>query len=169
MDTLVLVLRLIHILGGVFWVGSSVILGFYIAPTVAATAESGQKFLAHLVTRARITVRITEAAVLTVLAGGILYWIDSQGLTSAWQRSGPGVGFGLGGLFALVGMAFGILVGKNTSLLGNMVGQIQGKPSPEQLTKMQAAQKQLAYAAPISTVALIVALICMATARYWLF
>lgn len=169
MNELVIVLRLIHILGGVFWVGSSVILGLYIAPTAAATAESGQKFMAHLVTRARITIWITGAALLTVLAGAILYWIDSQGLTSAWQNSGPGVGFGLGGLFALVGLAFGTLVGKNTSLLGHMAAQIQGRPSPEQMTKIQAAQKQLAYASPISTTALIVALTCMATARYWLF
>ena len=35
MNTLVFVLRLIHILGGVFWVGSSIVLGFYVAPTVA--------------------------------------------------------------------------------------------------------------------------------------
>lgn len=169
MNTLVIALRLVHILGGVFWVGSSVILGFYIAPTVAATADSGQKFMAHLVTRARIHVRITEAALMTVLAGGLLYWIDSQGLTSPWQHSGPGVGFGLGGLFALVGLAFGILVGKNTSLLGNMAAQIQGKPSPEQMSRIQAAQTQMAYAAPISTTALILALVCMSTARYWLF
>jgi uncharacterized membrane protein len=169
MNTLVIALRLLHILGGVFWVGSSLFLGFYIAPAVAATAESGQKLMAHLVTRARITVWITGAAMVTVAAGATLYWIDSQGLTSAWQNSGPGVGFGLGGLFALVGLAFGVLVGRNTSMLGNMAAQIQGKPSPEQMTKVQAAQKQLAYAGPINSLALILALLCMATARYWLF
>ena len=113
--------------------------------------------------------RITEAAIATVLAGGALYWIDSQGLTSPWQSSGPGVGFGLGGLFALVGLAFGMVVGKNTSLLGNIAAQVQGKPSPEQMTRIQAAQRQLAYAGPINSIALILALICMATGRYWLF
>ena len=169
MNTLVIVLRLVHILSGVFWVGSSVILSFYIGPAVAATAESGQKVLAHLITRAKIHVRITVAALLTLLAGGALYWIDSQGFTSAWQHSGPGVGFGLGALLALFGLGFGMMVGKNLSLLGNLAAQLQGKPSPDQLAKIQAAQKQLAYASPISTTALILALVCMATARYWLF
>lgn len=168
MNVLVIVLRLIHILGGVFWVGSSIILGFFISPTVAATAESGQRFMANLVTRARIVGWITAAATLTVLAGGSLYWIDSQGLTSPWQYSGPGTGFGLGAFFALLGLAFGMLVGKNLKILVTTGAQIQGKPTPEQIARIQAAQKQLAYSGPISTTALIIALICMATARYWL-
>ena len=45
MEYLKIVLRLNHILSGVFWVGSSIILGFFITPTVAATAEAGQKQL----------------------------------------------------------------------------------------------------------------------------
>lgn len=62
MGYLKLVLRLIHILAGVFWVGGSLVLGLFIGPTVAATAEAGQKFLAHMVTKAKITARITAAA-----------------------------------------------------------------------------------------------------------
>ena len=169
MNTLIMILRAIHILAGVFWVGSSIILGFFISPTVAATADAGQKFMAHLVTKSQITMRITISAILTVLAGGWLYWIDSQGFSSAWTRSGPGWGFGIGALLALVGMIFGILVGKNVSTLGTLASQIQGKPTDEQMKTILAAQKQLSTVSPVSTVALILALVCMATARYWLF
>lgn len=169
MNYLVIVLRLVHILAGAFWVGSSIFLFFFVRPTLAATADAGQKFMAHLVTKANITTRITIAAFLTVLAGGWLYWIDSAGLTSAWRNSGPGIGFGVGSLFALVGLVFGSMVGVNTAKLGTLASQIQGKPSPEQMGQIQAAQKQLAYVSPISTIALILALASMATARYWLF
>jgi uncharacterized membrane protein len=167
MKILVLTLRLVHILSGVFWVGSSVFLGFFVTPTVAAISEAGQKFMAHLVTRARITGAITISAILTVLAGSWLYWIDSNGFTSKWTSAGPGWGFGIGGLLGFIGLAFGFLVGKNVGILGNLAAQIQGPPNPEQLGKIQAAQKQLKVVAPISTFALILALICMATARYW--
>jgi uncharacterized membrane protein len=169
MNVTVIVLRVIHILSGVFWVGSSVILGTYVSPAVAATAEHGQKFMAYLVTKSRITAAITGSAILTVLAGGALYWIDSMGLTSRWTSSGPGLGFGLGALLALVGLVFGILVGRSTAALGSMAAEISGKPTADQLGRINAGRAQLAYAVPISTIALVLALICMATARYWLF
>ena len=169
MHTLVIVLRIIHILGGVFWVGSAIFTGFFVSPAVAATADAGQKFMAYLVMKSRVTARITAAAILTVLAGAALYWIDSQGLTSLWTTSGPGVGFGLGALFALVGLVFGILVGRSTAILGRLAAEISGKPSSEQMAQIGAARRQLAYAGPASSVALILALACMATARYWLF
>jgi uncharacterized membrane protein len=169
MNWFVIALRIVHILGGVFWVGSAVFNGLFLGPAVGATAEAGQKVVAHLVTKARLTTMISAAAGLTVLAGGALYWIDSQGLTSLWTRSGPGTGFGLGALFALVGFVFGIIVGRDMSTLVRVASQISGKPTPEQLGKIQATQQQLAYAGPTNTVALVLALLCMATARYWLF
>jgi hypothetical protein len=61
------------------------------------------------------------------------------------------------------------MVGMNTAKLGKLASEIQGKPSAEQMTQIQAAQRQLAFAGPVSTIALIIALICMATARYWVF
>jgi uncharacterized membrane protein len=169
MNYLVLVLRAVHILAGVFWVGSSLVFALFVGPAVAATADSGQKVMAHLVTRAAISMRITIAAILTVLAGAWLYWIDSGGLTSAWQRSGPGLGFGIGGLLATIGLVFGIMVGRNNHILGSLAAEIQGKPTPEQLGRIQAAQGQLKVVGPISNIALILALLCMATARYWVF
>jgi len=169
MNYLVIVLRLVHILSGVFWIGSSLFMAFFLSPAVASTADSGQKVMAHLVTKARITARITAAAGLTVLAGLWLYWIDSGGGTSAWTSSAPGRGFGIGGLFGIIGLIFGGLVGVNTSKLGKLASEIQGKPTPEQLNRIQAARKQLAIVGPISTVAQIIAVLCMATARYWVF
>jgi uncharacterized membrane protein len=167
-DFLIIALRIIHIFSGVFWVGSSVTLAFFVTPAVAATADAGQAFIAHLITRARIATSIAASAILTVLAGGSLYWIDSQGLTSAWTTSGPGVGFGLGAVFALVGLVFGLLVGTGTTALGRIAAELKGaKPTPGQMTRIQAARRQLAYAGPISTVAMLLALLCMATARYW--
>jgi len=167
LDYLKIILRFIHILSGVFWVGGSLILGFFISPTVAATADAGQKFMAHLVTKGKITIRITVAAILTVLAGGWLYWIDSDGLTSGWQTSTAGIGFGIGAVLALIGLIFGIMVGINTIALVTVGGRIQGKPTPEQMSQIQAAQNQLKIVGPLNQAGLILALICMATARYW--
>lgn len=169
MTALVLALRLIHIVGGVFWVGSALLNTFFIAPAVAATADAGQKFMSHLATKARLNMRVMIASILSVLAGAWLYWIDSQGFASAWQSSGPGVGFGLGGLFALVGLGFGMVVGNRATQIGRLAGQAKGKPSTDQLAQVKALQRQMTTASKVSTGALVLALLCMATARYWLF
>jgi hypothetical protein len=99
MNYLVIVLRLIHIGAGVFWVGSSIVFGAFIGPGIAATAEAGQKFMVHLVTKARIDRAILVSAILTVLAGSALYTIDAGGIDTPWTHSGPGMGFGIGGFF----------------------------------------------------------------------
>ncbi len=168
MNVFIIGLRLVHILGGVFWVGSAMMNAFFLTPAVAATGEAGQRMMGHMITKGKMSVRLTVAAVLTVLAGAILYWIDSGGLTSSWTSSATGLGFGIGGLFALVGLVTGAMVGVNASKIGQIAASAQGKPSAEQLSQMQAAQKRMALASKISTVALIIALVCMATARYWI-
>jgi len=169
MTTLVPALRLVHILSGAFWFGSSLIFGYFVKPTAAAIGEAGQKFMAHVVTRARVTLAITVSAILTVVAGSWLYWIDSDGFTSQWTSAGPGWGFGIGGIFGFIGFLTGLMVGRNVSLLGNLAARLQGPPNPEQLRQIQAAQKQLQVIAPVSTVFLVLSMICMATARYWSF
>lgn len=167
MNILIIVLRLVHIVSGVFWVGSAMMSAFFIAPAVAATGAAGQQMMGHMITKGRMSVRITIAAVVTVLAGASLYWIDSRGLTSPWTSSGPGWGFGIGALLALVGLGLGMQVGVNAKKLGTVAAAAQGKPSPDQLAEMQAAQKRMSFYSNISTAALILALVCMATARYW--
>ena len=167
MNFFLIVLRLIHILSGVFWVGGAMISYFFLSPAVAATGEAGQKMMGFIVNKGRMTVRLTVAAILTVLAGAILYWRDSQGFSSPWTISGPGLGFALGAIFALVGLGFGMVVGQSFQKLGGIAAAAAGKPSPEQMTQMQATQKRLAMASRVNTFALILALACMATARYW--
>ncbi len=167
MNVLLIILRLIHILSGVFWVGGAVIAYFFLFPAVAATGAAGQQTMGHIVNKGRLTARLTIASMLTVLAGAALYWIDSHGFTSPWTVSAPGLGFALGAIFALVGLGYGLVVGRSFQALSRMAAASQGKPSPEQLSQMQAIQKRIAMASQINTFALILALVCMATARYW--
>lgn len=167
MNVLLIILRLLHILSGVFWVGGSMIAYFFLSPAVAATGEAGQKMMGYMVSKGRMSARITAAAVVTVLAGAILFWIDSHGFTSPWTVSAPGLGFGLGAILALAGLGVGMQVGRSVHTLGEIATAAAGKPTPDQIGQMQAAQKRMATASQISTILLILALACMATARYW--
>jgi len=159
-------LRIIHIGAGVFWIGSSMMTFFFLGPAVGATGEAGQKFMGHLINNVKLSNRIAASAGASILAGAILYWIDSQGLTSAWMKSGAGIGFTVGAIFALIGFAAGILVGRMNKALAQLGGQLQGKSTPEQVTQLQTIQKQLVMYTRISAPALILAVIFMSIARY---
>ena len=169
MNYLVLLLRLVHVISGIFWVGSVLLLFFILGPTINSSGEAGQKIMGLLQTRARLTAVLSAAAGLTVLAGGSLYWIDSNGFTSAWLRSGPGIGFGLGAFFALVGFVFGIIAGRTNQAMAALGAQMQSQPSPEQVSRMAALRNRAMRIGPLNAWALILAAVFMATARYFSF
>jgi len=162
-------LRIVHILAGIFWVGGTLIMAFFVGPTMGATGEAGQKFVGHLVNNLKFSSRMAAAAGSTILAGFILYWIDSNGFTSAWMSSGAGRGFGIGAAFALIGFVFGLLVGRTTKAMAQLGAQIQGKPSSEQMAQLDKLRKQQVTYSNITAVLLILAVIFMAIARYMVF
>ena len=163
---LIWLLRIIHIVGGVFWVGSALMSFFFIGPTVGATGEAGQKFMGHLISNMKLSNRIASAAGSTILAGFILFALDARA-GAAWLGSGFATGLGIGAGFALIGFVFGILVGRINKAMAQLGVQIQGKPSATQLTQMQTLQKQQATYSRISAIGLILAVIFMAIARYF--
>ena len=108
---------------------------------------------------------MSAAAGLTILAGFILYGLDARA-GAAWQRSSFAIGLSIGAGFAIIGFIFGILVGRTTKAMAQLGAQFQGKPTNEQMTRMQAIRKQQATYSNISAVALILAVTFMAIARY---
>ncbi len=166
---LIWLFRIIHIVAGVFWVGGALMMTFFIAPAVGATGEAGQKFVGHLMGNLKFSARMSAAAGLTILAGVILYWNDSAGFTSAWMNSGTGRSFGVGAGFAIIGFIFGILLGGTTKAMALLGAKMQGKPSSEQMAQMQALQKRQVAYSYLTSAALLLALIEMATARYSVF
>ena len=169
MNYLLLVLRLIHIVGGVFWVGSALLMNFFIGPTIRETGDAGKQFAGHFMTRTKFTVVMNVSVFATLIAGFWLYGIDSNWLTSTWMHSGAGTGFGLGAFFALIGFVTGFMNGGNNRKLAALGAQIQGKPTPEQMAQLGAIQKQQAWVVPVNTWTLMLAVFFMAIARHLVF
>jgi hypothetical protein len=162
---LIWLLRIIHIVAGVFWVGGTLIMTFFVGPTVGAIGEPGQKFIAHLMNNLKFSNRMAAASGLTIVAGAILYGLDARA-GEAWLRSNFAVGLGIGAIFALIGFVFGMMIGRNIKAMAQLGAQIQGKPSPAQVSQMQALQKRQGTVSMISTWAVILATVFMAVARY---
>jgi uncharacterized membrane protein len=167
MDTLTIVLRIVHIFAGVFWVGSSWMFEFFLAPTVEALGPDGGKFMGYLMTRRRMGVFITVAAILTVLAGWTLFFMH-YGI--AGLSTPVGVTFAIGGIIGLIALVIGgAVTGPTATKMAKLGGEIAGAgkpPTPDQQAEMGKLQKRLKSAGLWTAILTSLALLMMASARY---
>jgi hypothetical protein len=109
-NTLMLVLRFLHIVSGAFWVGSIILAVLFIEPTAKTFGAMGERFLAHALFRTGLMPILVGAATVAIGAGAALYWIVSGGLRVEWITSSTGLGFTAGAIAALAAYVIALLV-----------------------------------------------------------
>lgn len=170
MDTYMVVLRVVHILAGVFWVGAALTTLLFIQPTARELGPAAGPFMMHLAGRKRLIDYVLSAAGLTVLAGLLMYWRVSGGLDPDWIASAPGISLTIGALCAIAAFAIGGSIVRPgimaTVAIGRAVAASGGAPTPEQAAQMQAIQRRSIAAGKAIVPLLLVAVIGMAAARY---
>lgn len=170
MDWYVIVLRVIHIGAGVFWVGAAFVLFLFIQPSARAMGPTGQAFMGHLTTKKKLPLAVLLSGAVTVLAGLLLYWRASGGLDSAWISTSPGISFTVGGIAAIVTLALGLAITKPSidrmGALGQEIASSGGPPTPEQAAELQRLQARTVLVGRVSLVLLAVAVVTMAIGRY---
>jgi hypothetical protein len=168
--TLMALLRIIHIVAGVFWVGSAIFIAGILLPTLQAVGPSGGPVMEHLVQVRRLPVRLMIGMALVILSGLALYWKDSNGFQSAWMRSGPGVVFGLGAVLGIaggiVGMSTSAPAGRRLAAVTTALKARGGPPTAEELAEIQRLQARVRVAGQVVAVLLVLATTAMAVARY---
>jgi uncharacterized membrane protein len=168
---MMIVLRLIHILTGVFWAGTVFFFASFLLPSMrdaggpAAGAISKQLIVVRKYPRA-----IMMIAILTILSGFGLYGLDVSRSAGAFARSRSGMVFGLGGLAALLTIIIGMVIMTPTanklSALGAAI-QAGGKPpTAEQAAEQAALQKRMGMGTQIGAALLFICVVCMAIGRY---
>jgi uncharacterized membrane protein len=163
---LFVVLRFVHIISGIIWAGGAIMMNLIIAPTIAATGESGKQFAGHLIGKTAFTKLMTASAITTVLAGIILYGLDSNWFQSRWMFTNQGIIFGIGAVSGILAMVFGIMNGRLIASVGALGAQIQGKPTDEQMAALAALRKRQSIVVPANTIFTFIAIACMAGARF---
>lgn len=165
METLVIILRILHIFAGVAWVGGLWMLVLFVEPTVRALGPDGGKFMNYLVTMRRYPIYATVAAVTTIVAGLVLFGIKWG---PVWSTPG-GLTFLVGGLFGLAAGGVGGSVGATSGKLTNLGGEIArqgGPPTPQQLAELKALQDRLRQLSLVAAILTSIALLAMAAGRY---
>jgi uncharacterized membrane protein len=167
---LMLTLRAIHILLGVFWAGAVLMIALFVQPAIAATLPEGGKVMGALVKRRLLDI-VPVAAVLTMVSGLWLYWRDSSGFEASWMGSRMGMALGTGGVLAIVGFLIGMFIMRASTLkamaLGQSAAQITDAAAREAaMGQVQALRHRAALAGRTVAVLLALTVLAMAVARY---
>ncbi len=162
---LLVVLRLLHIVSAVAWIALGATMTLYVAPAAVKAGETGYRYLKTLFTRTAFTRLIPMVAGLTTLAGILLYVVGAG-------RFGP-IGSAVLGIGAVAGLIAtihgGALTGRATTALTKVLETVpegnQTIPAAT-LTELNNLATTLLGHARISLVLMVVALVCMGSARY---
>jgi len=169
MDLLMVVLRLIHIFSGIFWVGVSFFNIRYLQPTIQATAPDGQKVMQHLTQRTNFTSAVYAAATLTMLSGLIMYW-RLFGFTAESMTSPYGLVLGIGGVSGIIAWIVAIVVIRSIinqmGAVGKAIQEQGGPPTPEQAAKLGELSARLTQMGRVGLVFMTIAVIGMSIAQY---
>jgi hypothetical protein len=165
MDILLVLLRLIHILAAVAWVGVGTAQILLIMPALSAAGEGSVRFLKAMNALPISRSFFPVAGGITMLAGILLYITGSASHFSQVGNMVLGTG-------ALAGIAAGIhggaITGRATAALAAAVGQYgdAAKISAEGQAVIQQRIAELTSHVRVSYVLMIIALVGMGSARY---
>jgi hypothetical protein len=167
---MIYVLRLVHIISGVFWVGSVMFTSLLLAPTLRALGPGAGPVMNQLVKVRKLPIVMMLSGILTMIAGLWLFLIDMSVSQGAFMRTGSGMTFSIGAVFAIlafaVGMAVNLPTSKRLAAIGAAVAGRGGPPNAEEQAEMQRLNGRMTTASQIVMVLLVLATGAMAIARY---
>ena len=166
-----ILVRVIHIVVAVCWVGAVVFISDFLLPTMKAVGPAAGPVMGHLTQVKKLPAVLMSGAVVTVLSGVTLFWYDSVGFKSdMWMHSATGLAFSVGGTIGIIVAILAIMVNSPTArklgALGAAVHASGGAPSAAQTAEMERLQHRLASAMKLAARLLILAACAMAIARY---
>jgi hypothetical protein len=170
MDMILLILRLVHIVGGIFWVGAAMMMTFFLFPAMMGAGPAAGPVQAGLQKRGFMTV-LPIVALLTMVSGLAMIWRLSGGDIGVYARSSAGSAFTTAGGLAILGFVVGMVVARpNAMRAGGIMREMAttaDAATREQLAALlPAVQRRSVVGSTVSTLLLMAAAAGMALARY---
>ena len=165
-----LVLRFIHIISGIMWVGSGIFVAFFLIPALAVNRQLMPQVMEGL-QRRRVFIIIPTAGLLAILSGTRLLWIDSAGFSDSYMQTGVGRTFSLGGTAAIIALLIQVFVSRPAGQkLGVIATQLAASPAANERERLNAEADRLRRRSAMGTLGAVIfgllAASAMAVARY---
>ena len=165
--------RILHIVAGVAWGGAVFLFVVFVQPSAAAIGPAAGPFMQELLGRRKLVNKILWLAAITIVGGLFLYWHNWQeaGSLGDWVGTPFGRGLTIGSISAIVAFLIGLLGTKpgvdRLMALSRQAADAGGAAPPELGQEIQRMQARLRALARTNLAFVTVAVLTMATARYW--
>jgi len=164
------VLRLVHILGGIFWVGSGLFTAFFLMPALGRVGPAAAGPLMGALQQRRLFTVLPVVALLTILSGVRLFQIASAGFAPEYISSRTGQTFLWSGIAAVGAFLLSVLIARPAALragrLGAAIATIPEEQRSARGAEVENLRRRSAIASIFATALLIGAAAGMAVARY---
>jgi uncharacterized membrane protein len=168
-DSLLLALRLVHIVLGTLWVGMMVFTSFFLTPAARDAGPAGGKIMLAL--QRRGLMNVIPLTALGTLVSGI--WLVQRvwGGMAALTASRVGLTFTIGGVAALIAFVLGITLVRPAMKRASALAEVVESARTDEERAAPAAEAQRlrargATAGRVATWLLLLAVAAMAVARY---
>lgn len=170
MSAELIVLRLIHILGGILWVGSGLFTVFFLTPALNRIGPATAGPLMGALQQRHMFTVFPIVAVLTILSGIRLLHIVSGGFAASYFDSRTGQTFLWSGIASIVAFMLGIFVarpiGMRTGQLAASIATLPEEQRGARVAEVERLKRRGAVVSMTAMVLLIGAAVGMAIARY---
>jgi uncharacterized membrane protein len=165
-----LTLRLVHILGGIFWVGSMVFTSFFLVPVLKSSPAVAGQVMTGLQKR-RLFTLLPIAALLTIASGLRLLAIASGGFAGSYFSTAPGRTYATAGVAATLAFLLSVLISRPGFVrIGQLGASLAAAPDDAVRQRISAEMQRLTRRVTISNGLVVVLLLStaagMAIGRY---
>ena len=164
-----LVLRAIHVMGGVFWAGGGIYATLFITPALVAAGPAAGPILAEMQRRKLFTV-LPIVAILTMLSGLRLLWIVSGGFSAPYFATTQGLTYAVAGGASIVGFFLALLLsrpaGVRLAQIAATLDSLDAAARAAALATTERLKRQAALGSAAAIWLLTIAVGGMAVARY---
>ena len=157
-------LRAIHVIGGVLWVGGVVVVSFFLLPATQSLGPAAQPVMQFIMGRRKLPVYLMLLGILTTLAGVLLMMRNISLTGGMWARSPMGIGISAGAAAAILALVVGMTVSAPTA---KRLGPPQPGAAPLTDEQRGALMKRLSLGSRLTFILLSIVALFMATARYF--
>ena len=166
---LFLFLRVVHVLLGAIWVGSTVFLTLRLMPAIEKSGPAGGQVMVAL-NRNGVTAFFASIGGTTVLTGLYLYWRFTGGFDPAISAGHAGMAFGLGGVCGILALILGgAVVGRSSNRIVDLMEQLPKAPDAQKgaiLQEVNGLRQKLKTFGSIVLLLQVIAVVLMALGHY---